>query len=134
MPNYNWGKEIMTVIYKRIFDSLRSKMVSNILDNFDLYANLGKELVNADLPQRLCYESIEDRVASMANPTEMVGEIEITATARCLQRPVHVYIGERPTKFGTEFVTEPPITLKYTNQGEDVGHYEALVLTKNNMR
>ena len=49
--------------------------------------------MNADLPQRLCYASIQDRITSMANPTEMVGEIEIVATTRFIQRPVHVCVG-----------------------------------------
>lgn len=84
-------------------DALRSNMIAHILDNCGLYENIDERMVNADLLQRLCYASIEDRIASMANPSEMIGDIEIVATACCLQRPVHDCVGESVLEFGTEF-------------------------------
>ena len=36
--------------------------------------NIDERMLNTYLP--LCYASIEDRIASMVNPSEMVGEIE----------------------------------------------------------
>lgn len=108
-------------------DALQSNTIVHMLDNVGLYENIDERKVNADLPQRLCYASIEDRIASMANPSEIIGDIEIVATARCLQRPVHVCVGESVLEFGTEFQESGAIMLKYINLSEDAGHCEALV-------
>ena len=62
----------------------------------------------------------------MVNPTEMVGEIEIAATTHCIQRPVHVCVGNSVLEFGTEFVDSNAIVVNYLTPGEDVGHYEAV--------
>ena len=108
-------------------DALRSNMIGHMLDNFGLDENIDERKVNAYLPQRRCYASVVDRITSMATPSEMFGEIEIAATARCLRRPVHVCVGESKLEYGTEFQESDAITVKYLNLGEDVGHYEALV-------
>ena len=73
-----------------VADSLISKMITHVVENFGLYENIDEWAANAELPRGHSYTSIDDRVASMANPTEMVGELEILATSRTLQRQIQL--------------------------------------------
>ena len=68
------------------------------------------------------------RVASRANPTEMVGDLEILATFRTLQQQIHVVVGESTLKYREEFPELNTLMVNYTNLVDDIGHYDALVL------
>ena len=107
-------------------DALRSRVISQMLENFSLYEEIDSSAVNADLPQSKCYASIEDRIAEMANPSEMIGEIEILATARTLRQPIFVYTENNVIKFGNDFPSDV-LRVFYSAAESDVGHYDAVL-------
>ena len=47
--------------------------------HFAEYAGIDKSVVNADMPSRNQYRSIQDRILAVANPKEMVGERELVS-------------------------------------------------------
>lgn len=111
-------------------DALRSRVIAHMLQNFKLYESFDEETVNADLPDNICYESVQDRIAAMASPIEMIGELEIFATCRTIGKEIIVYANGQPEiKYGTEFSlangkADSTLTLKYTRISADVGHYD----------
>ena len=51
-------------------------------ENIDNYSMLEGDAINADLPRRLRYSSVNDRILAMADPTAMPGELELISTAK----------------------------------------------------
>ena len=47
---------------------------------------LEADAFNADLPRRLQYSSLNDRIQAMADPTEMPRELEIVCIAKVLKK------------------------------------------------
>ena len=108
-------------------DSIRSAMIQEMCCNFKEYENLDHTSINADLPPHVRYNSIEDRITSMANATEMVGEIEIIAVTKALQQGVNVHMaGGSVITYGDQFKTKPPLSVLFSTLAEDVGHYDYL--------
>ena len=64
---------IMNILEKTESDGLRSRVISDMCTHFAMYENIDEHIVNADLPRTMGYESIQDRIESMAESTEMVG-------------------------------------------------------------
>ena len=67
----------------------------------------------------------------MFNATIMPGELELIATSKLIQRPIIVYNSKRCAvlKYGMgEFSSSPPVILMVSRVGEDVGHYDCLLL------
>ena len=123
---------IMNILEKTESDGLRSRVISAMCTHFAMYENIDEHIVNADLPRTMRYESIQDRIASMAESTEMVGEIEIIATCRTLQRRIYIACNDAVFKYGSEYDDQEPLWLKLTKMGEDVGHYDCLCETIGN--
>ena len=66
-------------------------------------------------------------IASMATPTEMIGEIELIALTRALKQPLHIHMpGGSVITYGEQFSSEKPLTVLFSNLGEHVGHYDYL--------
>jgi len=62
----------------------------------------------------------------MANQTELVGEIEINASAKCLRRSIKLFVGRSKIVYGygREFsAAKSPIRVRYVGSVNDVGHY-----------
>ena len=108
-------------------DALRSTMIMHIVDNFDLYKDIASWAASADLPLGKSYTSIEERVASSAKPTEMVGELEILAMSRTLRQQIHVVVGDSTLRYGEEFPRSNVLMVLYVSLAADVGHFDALV-------
>ena len=97
------------------------------------FSMLDGEALNADLPQRIRYSSLNDRILDIAIPTTMPGEMEIVCLAKVLQTPIHV-VGEDNmfiSRYGDDAIGNSPLTVRYRRVGEDVGHYDCLL--RNNM-
>ena len=108
-------------------DSLRAAMIKELCIHFKEYEHLDHTSINVDLPVTVRYDSIQARIASMATPTEMIGEIEIIALTRALKQPLHIHMpGGTVITYGEQFSSEQPLTGLFSNLGEHVGHYDYL--------
>ncbi|KAK6178836.1 hypothetical protein SNE40_011331 [Patella caerulea] len=105
-------------------DGLRCLVTASMLnDNFEEYKRLSLDTVNADMPSHLQYSSIEDRIASMAEPLSMAGELEIITASKVLKRPIRVYRdGSMIASYGEEF--QNPLYAQFSKVRTDVGHYD----------
>ena len=63
----------MNILEKTESDGLRSRVIIEMCAHFAIYENIDEHIVNADLRRTMRHESIQDRIASMAECTEMVG-------------------------------------------------------------
>ena len=109
-------------------DSLRAKVVRYMCEHFDDYRHIDKHAANADLPEHKHYGSIEERTEAMAKQTEMVGEIEIIATTKSLQRTIEVFVDTSKIVYGREFsATKLPIRLQFLAGVNDAGHYNCII-------
>ena len=62
-------------------DGLKSQVINYMCENVDDYSMLEGDAINADLPRRLQYSSLNDRILALAYPTEMPGELDILCIA-----------------------------------------------------
>ena len=63
----------------------------DMCENMNQYASLTGAALNADMPTHVPkFNSLAARIKFMPDCTAMVDELEITATAKLLKRPVHV--------------------------------------------
>ena len=94
-------KDIMIRSFEKTeADGLRSRVIGEMCQNFaKLYDNIDDEFANANLPLRK-YESIQDRIASMNQCTEMIGELEIIATCRTLRRIIEIVVDDAVIRYG----------------------------------
>ena len=112
----------------RLADKLRARMVVEMKSRSE-YADLNNAVVNADMPNRIPYESIEHQVTQMANRTEFVGDLEIDAVSKMLNRRIDVHSAEGLVRtYGEKFVQNPPYSLMFTVLGANVGHYDCLLI------
>ena len=63
----------------------------------------------------------------MAQPTEMVGQLENVCAAKTLERQTTVFHNSSMTKYGKEFHTAIALDVRYTKFDEYIGHYDCLV-------
>ena len=63
-------------------------MISFMFENYEDYQHLDVEIINVDVPPHIHYNSMDDRIAAMAEPTSLLGEIEITATTKVLWKRI----------------------------------------------
>ncbi|XP_070208116.1 uncharacterized protein [Littorina saxatilis] len=108
-------------------DNLRTTVITHMCEHLD--AEPGAAVLSADMPARIQFRTVAERILHMSDPKSMVGELEIQATAKVLDRPVHVVV------VGTDHVSEynasdnctnDPVIVKYIPNA-DAGHYEAMV-------
>ena len=64
--------------------------IAFMCDNFGDYQDLDIETMNVDLPSWMTCTSMEDRIAAMAVPVSMPGELELIAASKALAYPVFV--------------------------------------------
>ncbi len=67
---------------------LRSRTVEHMSRNIQDYDELNTDVINADLPPWLRYNTILDRLYAMLQSNTMAGELEIIAPSQVLQRPI----------------------------------------------
>ena len=110
-------------------DSLRAKVVSHMCEHFNEYSHLDRHIVNADVPNNKRYNSMEERIEAISHQKEMVGEIEVLATTKCLHRTIEVFVGTSKIVYGNEFRDmKPPIRLQFIAGVNDAGHYNSIVM------
>ena len=71
-------------------DHLRARVIAHMCEN--LRMDPGAAELNADMPERLNFSTVAERVVHMSDPKAMVGELEITSTAKTLGRSIHVHV------------------------------------------
>ena len=102
-----------------------------VRENVNQYASLTGDALDADMPTHVAkFNSLAARIKFMSGSTAMVGELEITATANLLKRPVHVSNNHHGTvyRYGDEtFTNVLPIHVKCTPLGDSCGHYKPVV-------
>ena len=84
---------ILSMKERSVANGLRAKMVDYMCDNYNSYRGLDVETINGDLPPWLHYSSMEDRIAAMADPLSLPGELELIATSNVLSIPIVVFTG-----------------------------------------
>ena len=112
-------------------DMLRAKMAQNMFDNLEKYRQY-EPAVNVDMPSSNGprFHSLEERICHMSSVTAPVGEMEIVATARLLQQPIHVVssVGGHVLKYcEVDFPAASPVTVLYSSFGDNSGHYDCII-------
>ncbi|MEW8542637.1 MAG: hypothetical protein AB2693_03805 [Candidatus Thiodiazotropha sp.] len=113
-------------------DELRARVISYMCENIDDYSVLEGDAINADLPQRLHYSSVNDRILAMADPLAMPGELELISTAKVLHRPIFVVNIDGVVISHYDIngsLGDAPLYVQFESVGEDVGHYDCLIHT-----
>lgn len=112
-------------------DMIRLQMVQHILDNLDQYKEY-EDTINLDMPTDNVptFQSLQERACYMTSDNTPVGGLEILATARVLEREIHVVMTSdgRTVKFAeNEFQGLEPVVVLYRCFGDNSGHYDCLV-------
>ena len=86
------------------------------------------ETINADLPTWLHYSSMDDRIATMADPLSLPGELEITATSKVLDKVIPILTRDDVVvqRYGEGTPTDALI-VQFTSVGQDFGHYYCIM-------
>lgn len=108
-------------------DNLRTTVITHMCEHLD--AEPGAAVLSADMPARIQFHSVAERILHMSDQKSMVGELEIQATAKVLDRPVHVVMvgTDHISKYNaSDNCTNDPVIVKYIPHA-DAGHYEAMV-------
>lgn len=126
--------DTLTNIFETIkADELRAKVILYMSDHIKQYSDITGDAVNADLPERLRFSTVFERVQAMANPTAFVGELEISVVCEVLSRPLWILNKDRAviSMYGEPNRSEP-IFVQFESIGENVGHYDCLIKTGKN--
>ena len=107
-------------------DELRAKMVSYMCTHVSNCSDLQGDAVNADLPPRIRFASVQERIAAMADPTCMPGELEINATSVILDRPICVMSKNNSVISIYGVNSTEPLFVQFESVGQDVEHYDCL--------
>ncbi|KAL8575511.1 hypothetical protein ACOMHN_013062 [Nucella lapillus] len=85
--------------------------------------------LSADMPERIRFHTVAERILHMSDPQSMVGELEIQSTAAVLNRSVHVIVdgNDRVFKYNDSAqCAKGPLIVKFTPHGE-AGHYQGMM-------
>jgi hypothetical protein len=109
-------------------DQIRLKMVAYMCENIQDYSGFDSTRLNADLPPDKHFASIQERIAAVACPKEMVGELEIVATSNAIQRQISVKCANETLSYGEQY-PGVPLVVRFTSMedAEDCGHYDCVV-------
>ncbi|KAK6993607.1 tigger transposable element-derived protein 6 [Biomphalaria glabrata] len=114
---------------KALADSLRAQVVDYICKNIEHYTDLDAATLCADMPHAK-FDNIFERLDSISRPNTMVGELEIIATTKLLRKPIVIMNATSNVvlKYGmNDFPSSPAVVIRFTNIGDDVGHYVCLI-------
>ncbi|XP_055863191.1 uncharacterized protein LOC129922189 [Biomphalaria glabrata] len=114
---------------KALADSLRAQVVDYICKNIEHYTDLDAATLCADMPHAK-FDNIFERLDSISRPNTMVGELEIIATTKLLRKPIVIMNATSNVvlKYGmNDFPSSPAVVIRFTNIGDDVGHYDCLI-------
>ena len=104
-------------------DELRQETITYMVHHLQEYSHLG-EGVNSDMPRNDHYNSVEERIMAMREPTTMPGEIEISAIAKACSIRIVVHASSQVV-YGQQF--DKVVHVKYTQLRPAVGHYECMI-------
>ncbi|KAH9499562.1 hypothetical protein Btru_078123 [Bulinus truncatus] len=116
---------------KWMADELREKVVNFMNDNLHFYSQLGTELINADQPSSTRYSVFRDRLVAMSKRHTMPGDLELNAASAVLEQTIAVLNSDLEVicVYGDDRYPEStPLTVRFTRLGDDVGHYDAVIL------
>ena len=105
-------------------------MVQYMRTNIEEYSWMDEVTLNGDLPPRIRYVTVADRIDGMAESHAMIGELEISAIGKVLQRPIVILDEHLQTmvKFGEDiFPNNETILMKFQPLENDAGHYSAVI-------
>ena len=109
-------------------DELRQNVIRHMMTNIDqIRENVNGEAINVDMPARINFSCLEERLIAMAEPASFVSELEISQTSAFIKRKIILVQGDRAIIYGQEFRNGESVVLKYSPCGENSGHYECLV-------
>ncbi|KAK6959556.1 jerky protein [Biomphalaria glabrata] len=114
---------------KALADSLREQVVDYICKNIEHYTDLDAATLCADMPHAK-FDNIFERLDSISRTNTMVGELEKIATTKLLRKPIVIMNATSKVvlKYGmNDFPSSPPVVIRFTNIGDDVGHYDCLI-------
>nr|KAI8765252.1 jerky protein-like [Biomphalaria glabrata] len=114
---------------KALADSLRAQVVDYICKNIERYTDLDAATLCADMPHAK-FDNIFERLDSISRPNTMVGELEIIATTKLLRKPIVIMNATSNVvlKYGmNDFPSSSAVVIRFTNIGDDVGHYDCLI-------
>ena len=111
-------------------DNLRTMVISHMCEKLRVEPDAA--ILSADMPDRLQFHTLAERIVHMSQPTSMIGELEIQSTVDVLGREIHVHIATAdhivkyvPTSAN---LGDGPLSVHYL-PNEDAGHYEAYIAT-----
>lgn len=112
-------------------DSLRNQVIQYMCDNFSKFSEIDGDMLNADMPRHLQYCSLEERMATMANPIAMAGELEIATTCHVIKRPIVVrnQNDDEISRYGEQdFGQAPPLYVRFLKLQDDIGHFDCYLV------
>ncbi|KAL8585211.1 hypothetical protein ACOMHN_013226 [Nucella lapillus] len=108
-------------------DNIRSMVISHMCQNLHMEPCAAE--LSADMPERIRFHTVAERILHMSDPQSMVGELEIQSTAAVLNRSVHVIVdgNDRVFKYNDSAqCAKGPLIVKFTPHGE-AGHYQGMM-------
>lgn len=118
---------VMKVNEKSQADGLRARAISYMCSHFSDYADLDEHTLNADLPPWIHFSTVEERIAAMAEPQSLPGELEICATSKVINKQIIVINSNNVViqRYGQG--DNSPLIVQFTSIGEDVGHFDCVI-------
>ena len=111
-----------------------AKVIGFMCEHFEQYSEIQEDVINADMPPMIRYNTMHERIEAMAKPTEMVGEFEIIAACEAIERAIFIFSVDQNQghllKYGEQFQLHPPLMIRYTSLAPEVGHYECVLNTR----
>ncbi|KAL8625365.1 hypothetical protein ACOMHN_044508 [Nucella lapillus] len=117
----------MMVNEKSQADGLRARVISYMCSHFSDYADVDEHTLNADLPPWIHFSTVEKRIAAMAEPQSLPGELEICATSKVLNKQIIVINSNNVVIQRSGQGDNSPLIVQFTSFGEDVGHYDCVI-------
>ena len=110
-------------------DNMRSKVISHMCETLDIEP--GSAVLSADMPVRLTFDTLAERIFHMSDTKSLVGELEIQATSEVLKAPLHVMIdgSDHISRYVPVHSEKDSILVKYI-PNNDAGHYVPMVTTQ----
>ena len=82
-------------------DDLRQNVIRHMMTNIDeIRENVNGEAINVDMPSRINFSCLDERLIAMAEPASFVGELEISKTSAFIKRKFILVQGNRVIIYG----------------------------------
>jgi len=118
--------QVLNAVETSKADGLCTQVITFMCENYSDYENPGLNVVNSSMPVHL--RSVDERLIAMIDPKCLPGELEIIATSKVLRKQIVHVLGENDQHikpYGDD--SNNKVFVRFTNIGNDVGHYDCVL-------